>query len=211
MSDTYWDKVWHNPNLKEYEQYLIKYLKAQPDFLKIFKEHQVKYVCDAACGFGAYSVLLASNGYRTAGFVIAAASVKLTCLMLEKLNIDNSGYIISDIANISFPSKQFDAVIAHAVIDHLPTVNTPKAIDELLRIVKDGGLVYLSFDGLEDDDIKCEHSILEDGSFLYTGKGRKGLLFKYYTDEDINNLLEGENIIYRGTDAYGGREIIIQK
>jgi 2-polyprenyl-3-methyl-5-hydroxy-6-metoxy-1,4-benzoquinol methylase len=209
--DQFWEQVWKTPNLKVYEHYIEKHLKESPDFIRVFKEYHIKSVCDAACGFGAYSAMLAVNGFDVAGFDIAASSIELTSAMLEKQKIDTSGYIISDIADISFPSERFDAVVAHAVLDHLPAKKARKAVEELLRIVKENGLIYLSFDGLNEEDLKQNHTTLEDGSFQYLDEGREGLLFKYYRDEEIDDLLKGKHMIYRLTREQGDREVIIQK
>jgi len=209
--DIYWNEVWKDPDIEEYQRYIDQHSKSKPEFLDVFKEYNVKNVCDSACGFGAYSAMLSANGYQVVGFDVAKSSIELTKKLLNKFEINTCEYIVSSITNISLKDEKFDAVIAHAVIDHLAYIDAIRAIEELLRIVKNKGLVYISFDGIEDDDMKLEHIILDDGSFLYSDRSRDGLLFKYYSDTDINTLLYGRTIIYRKTNMHGDREIIIQK
>lgn len=209
--DMYWNQVWKNPDIEEYERYIYRHSKSRPEFLDVFKKYNIKYVCDSACGFGAYSAMLSANGYRVVGFDIAKSAIELAKKLLNKFEINTSEYIVSSITNISFKDEQFDAVVAHAVIDHLAYTDAIRAIEELFRIVKNKGLVYISFDGIEDDDMELEHIVLDDGSFLYSDKSRNGLLFKYYSDQDINTLLNGRNIIYSKTNMHGDREIVIQK
>jgi SAM-dependent methyltransferase len=188
--DKYWEEVWRNPDLSEYRGYINGHLKAKREFVKIFKKYNIRTVCDAACGFGAYSAMLSANGFQTAGFDVADSSVKLTRELLDQLQINSEDYIVSDITDINFSSGRFDAVVAHSVIDHLPAKAAKKARMELLRIIKDNGLLYLSFDGLEEDDINLSHQVLEDGSFLYTDESRKGLLFKFYEEQDTNTYFQ---------------------
>ncbi len=70
-------------------------------------------------------------------------------------------------------------------------------------------MIYISFDGIEEDDLNLKHEVLEDGSFLYSDNSRNGLLFRYYLDEDIDNLIIGRNKIYFNVTPRGDREIII--
>lgn len=209
--DQYWENVWINPDIDEYERYLEGHKKVHRGFLEVFKKYKVKFVCDAACGFGAYSAMLAVNGYEVVGFDVAASSIELTRKMLGNLSVSTDKYFVSSITEVSYPSEQFDAVVAHAVIDHLSVEDANRAVEELLRIAKSGGLVYLSFDEISEEDTLIEHKVMEDGSYLYTEGDRSGLLFKYYTNEAIGNLLKNRKIIYRATNTSGEREIIIQK
>ena len=80
-----------------------------------------------------------------------------------------------------------------------------------MRITVKEGLIFISFDGIEDDDLNLPHRILEDGSFLYTEGRRKGMIFKYYTNEDIDKLTDNLKIIYRKTMDNGERQLIIEK
>ena len=72
------------------------------------------------------------------------------------------------------------------------------------------GLLYVSFDPLEPDDMELEHSVLEDGSFLYTDESRKGLLFQYYSDEDIRKAFRSYEILAMETDGRGSRHLVIR-
>ncbi len=132
--NTYWETVWSDPDIREYLAYIKRYFHADWSFIKLFHEHGSNYICDAACGYGAFSALLSFNGFRTAGF-----------------------------------------------------------------------------DPIEKEDLALEHEKLEDGSFLYRSPERDGLLFHYYEDNDIETLLDGMSIIYRGKNNRNEREMIIKK
>lgn len=205
----YWDKEWKASTVSEYKKYINP--NGKPKFFDIFIENKINYVCDAACGFGAFSVMLSNNGFVVSGFDVSKYSVNLTKNMLENFNCSYEDYKTCSITDIYFNDETFDAVVAHAVIDHLSSIDAKIALDELFRITKKHGLIYLSFDRLEDDDIELEHVILEDGSFLYSDESRDGLLFKYYTEEDIKNLIQGKEILYYNTTSKGDREVVLRK
>lgn len=53
-----------------------------------------------------------------------------------------------------------------------------KAMAELYRIIKKGGLIYMSFDGLEKDDLSHPHLVLDDGRFEYINGRPEGMIFR---------------------------------
>jgi len=207
----YWEKEWSTLPIDAYQSYLDCHLRAKPWFLEQFQTNQVRNVCDAACGFGAYSAMLSANGYLVSGFDIATTAVELTTKLLDQNKLAYSQYIVSDICAIGYPTDCFDAVVAHAVIDHLSATAAQTALDELLRITRPGGLVYISFDPLEEDDLIAPHEVFSDGSFLYSDGERKGLLFRYYPSKHIKNLVGSVKILRWHCSRRGERSLLIQK
>ena len=210
MQDAYWENVWLSEDVAQCAEYLRGHMRAAPAFLDVFRKHGVVAVCDAACGFGAYGAMLAANGFRVSLFDIAKNSVELSQTLFRQEGLPAEDWRVCDICQITHPSDTFDAVVAHAVIDHLTLERAKKALAELTRITKPGGLLYLSFDPLEEDDLSEPHDVLPDGSFLYTSGSRNGLLFHPYFGEDIPTLLQGRKIVYSRTNARGEREYVLQ-
>lgn len=210
MQDAYWEGVWQAEDAAQCAEYLRGHMRARPAFLDVFRECGVVNVCDAACGFGAYGAMLAANGFSVSLFDIASSSIELAKTLFQREGLSAIDWQVCDICQIAFPSGSFDAVVAHAVIDHLPAKRAQTALCELMRIAKPGGLVYLSFDPLEEDDLLEPHDILPDGSFFYTGGSRKGLLFHPYSDENAHLLLLGQKIVYSRINKRGEREYILQ-
>jgi ubiquinone/menaquinone biosynthesis C-methylase UbiE len=206
MND-YWNGIWANPDIEKYIGYVNGYVAWKPEFLRLFAQHGVKSVCDAACGFGAYSVMLAKSSYSVSGFDISDESVALTKKMLQAFDCTVGEYKVCGIINIEYDDASFDAVVAHAVIDHLYFSDAKKALNELYRILAPSGLLYLSFDPLSEEDISRKHIILEDGSRQYDD----GLFFRHYTDEDIRLLIDEKSIVWSTTNSRGEREYVLQK
>jgi ubiquinone/menaquinone biosynthesis C-methylase UbiE len=116
-------------------------------------------------------------------------------------------YKVCNITNIKYADESFCAVVAHAVIDHVPFVDAKIALEEMFRILVQGGLLFITFDPLSADDENNKYDLLEDSSRIYDS----GLLFRYYTDEDIKMLLGDKKIIYSNINKRGEREYILQK
>jgi ubiquinone/menaquinone biosynthesis C-methylase UbiE len=210
MRDAYWEGVWQAEDAARCAEYLLGHMRARPAFLDVFRQHGVATVCDAACGFGAYGAMLAANGFSVSLFDIADSSIVLAKFLFQHEGLAAKDWRVCDICQIAYPSGSFDAVVAHAVIDHLPAERARAALGELTRIVKPSGLVYLSFDPLEEDDLVQSHEVLSDGSFLYTEGERNGLLFHYYTEKEIRLLLKGFETIYTNETTNGSRERIVR-
>lgn len=207
----FWDHEWKSQTIDEYQSYLAYHLRSKPWFLKTFQDRNVKDVCDSACGFGAYSAMLSNNGFQVSGFDISPVAVKITKQLLDRNKLKHNAYQVCDICKIDFEDERFDAVVAHAVIDHLSATSAKDALRELLRITRVGGLVYISFDPLEQDDLLEPHNVLSDGSFYYTNGSRSGLLFHYYQAEEIKLLVQDYCILEWRCSGRGERSILIVK
>lgn len=137
----FWEDCWKRSEGADYSAYLQSYYKKQDPIIDLLKQNHVHYVCDAACGFGAYTLMLASNGFRVEGFDISATSVEVTRSLLQKYGIDTSKFKVASVLDTGY-DEMFDAVTACSVLDHLYVCDAEKAMHELLRIVKPGGSLW---------------------------------------------------------------------
>lgn len=204
----FWEKSWNGEDKDDLFKWLKGWRNIQSADIEFLKKNGVKTVCDAACGFGAHTVALASNGFLVSAFDVSLRAVELTREGLANLGLSGIEVKTADILNTGYANNAFDAVTAYAVLDHLTDADARTAIEELLRIVKPEGLILVSFDKPSDEDYQCPHDILEDGSMLYTdGEGYKGMIFRPYDDARIDSLFGGYNVVFRETDMKGNRII----
>ena len=206
----YWDTVWHKEDIENYKHYIKGYENVKNIMVREFQKYNCHVVCDAACGFGANSLILQSNGFDVWGFDISESAVWITKELLTPYGVRKEQFKTASILNTEYPDNFFDAVAVRAALDHLCVNEFNRALDELKRITKENGLLYASFDSLESDDTELEHSVLEDGSFLYTDERRDGLLFHYYSDEDIQKVFRGYEILDMETDGRGNRHLVVK-
>ncbi len=209
--NSYWEQCWREEEPTELYNYLDMYRGITSREIDVFKEHNVKRVCDAACGFGAYSLAFASNDFDVYGFDISDTAVEITKTGLGKYGIDTANVKVASILDTGYMDNFFDGVIVHAVIDHLTEEDAAKALEEMLRITKPEGLLLLTFDIAEDEDLAEEHISLEDGTMEYTDGSRKGMLFRPYDWNMIDEYVKGYSVIYRTEKANRERVIILQK
>lgn len=206
----FWEERWQRGADTNYEAYLQAYHQKHDPIIDLFKSYNVHRICDAACGFGAYSLMLASAGFQVEGFDIAPTSVEITKQMLQKYGIDISKYKVASVLDTGY-CEIFDAVTAISVLDHMSVSEAEKALNELLRIVHPGGIVVVSFDSLDADDLEIPHEIMSDGSILYVEGNRAGMVFHFYSNDELKTWLGAYPVIYSFTNDRAERFFAIQK
>ena len=213
MKDTehaYWENRWSQTSAESLQKALQPYHQGKDEILSVLKAHGVRHICDAGCGFGAYSLLLASNGFEVEGFDLSESAVAVTKELLGNYKIDTSGYRAASVLQTGYEDEQFDAAIAYSVLDHMTVDEAKKGLTELSRIVKKDGLLVLAFDSLEEDDLEFAHTVMQDGSLLYIQGKRAGMIFHPFKEQEISELLDNKEILYRRTNTKGERVLVVR-
>ena len=208
---SFWEKCWREEKPGELEEYLSNYFQLTNNEIDFFKENKIVNICDAACGFGAYSLAFASNGFNVSGFDISETAVNMTKKSLEKYGLASDNIKVASILDTGYENGIFDGAVAHAVLDHLSVADAGLALEELIRIIRDDGLLMLSFDMAEDDDLTEPHIMPEAGTMQYTTGTREGMLFHPYEWNEIEELLSGLDIVYRKDHGRRERVVIVRK
>ena len=102
---------------------------------------------DVGCGNGRDAAWLAANGYQVTGFDASAA------LLAEARRLHpDVAFRTASLPSLSEIDETFDNVVCETVIMHLPTSSITLAIDNLLRILRPSGVLYLSWRVTEGED-----------------------------------------------------------
>lgn len=209
-SHTYWESRWSQTSAESLKEVLQPYHQGKDEILDVLKAHRVRRICDAGCGFGAYSLLLASNGFNVEGFDLSESAVAVTKELLGNYKIDASSYRAASVLQTGYEDEQFDAAVAYSVLDHMTVDDAKKGLTELSRIVRKDGLLVLAFDSLEEDDLELAHTVMPDGSLLYTQGKRTGMIFHPFTEQELSELLGNKKILYRRTNTKGERVLVVR-
>lgn len=101
-------------------------------------------VLDAGCGNGKYL------GYNSNCFFIGC---DISAQLIKICNERGHEVLVADAVNLPYRTGFGDAAISIAVLHHLSTENRrKKAIEELIRVVKKGGLVLITVWAVEQED-----------------------------------------------------------
>ena len=211
MQLDFWECSWQNEDRESLFQYLAGYRGLVLPEFELFRQQGVKTVCDAACGFGAYTLALLSNGFEVRGFDISETALEIAAEGLRRFGFAPELKRAS-LLDTGYPDESFDGVLALSVLDHMRSSDAEQAVEGLFRITRSGGLVMLSFDTPEAEDYAAPHEVLPDGSMLYIGgSDRAGMIFRPCDGAAIQALTEGREVLSRRTNRKGNRIVVLKK
>ncbi len=203
----FWEQCWQRDKDRDFFAYAAPYYRLASPEIELFRQHNIRSVCDAGCGFGAYSLALASGGFAVTALDLSATAVEITGRVLARYGLGLAGHRTASVLDTGYPDGAFDGVVCFSVLDHMTVPDTQRALGELARITRPSGLLLLAFDAPDGDDLASEHDVLPDGSIRYAN----GMVLHPYDAASANRLLAGLRIIHRGTGPKGENVFIIEK
>ena len=135
--------------------------------------------------------------------------------LVKICNGDGLDVVYGDILSVPFEDKQFDYTICIAVIHHLSTPEKrKKAIDEVIRVTKNGGKILLLVWALEQPENSRRKFEKQDN--MVTWKSKKGDLMgeRYYyvfKKDELENLINDSVTIVESFYELGNWGVILEK
>lgn len=122
---------------------------APTDMYALFDRYFLQHgeTADIGCGSGRDAAWLAGHGFPVTGYdgsseLLARARARFPDIAFRLATLPGLGEI----------SSRYDNVLCETVIMHLPAPDIPEALANLLRIMKPGGVLYLSWRVTEAQD-----------------------------------------------------------
>lgn len=199
----FWEQSWSTVDLNRVSAYIGNSGFPPDPVMEYLKSRQVKTVCDAGCGCGAYALRLAVNGFQVSEFDISSAAADMARKLLESKGIYSADFRAADVLATGYADGQFDAVVSRDVIDHMPLRDGIAAVRELCRITKDGGTVVLTLDRTDEEYEREPHTVNGDGDYLFSDGKWKGMVFHPYSEEQIPLLVQGGVVKRLEVDSEG--------
>lgn len=99
-------------------------------------------VLDVGCGFGWFVLFALDEKARS----VTAVEPRESDLATARLHIgdDRVTFAVASMVELPFPDAAFDVVVCWEVLEHLPENTEQKAFDEVARVLRPGGVLYLS-------------------------------------------------------------------
>ncbi len=136
-------------------------------------------VLDLGCGNGKTSEALIAAGAVVTGVDFSPSAVGSCVSRLGS----GAAFEVADVRDLPFPDGSFDAVVSVHVLEHVPEQDVPKASGEVMRVLGDGGRVYL----------QC----FAEGDMRSGGRKedvRNGILYRYLSESDVRAMFPGAEI-----------------
>ena len=143
-------------------------------------------ILDVAAGAGTYSITVAKKHENViAKMIDLPEMVKIQNKRIHQEGLENR--ITSEIYdyNISFPTGNYDDVFLFAVVHQEPKEHVKKLLDNIYKVLKPNGRLFLTSFFLNEDKISPEYSVQFAVEMLINTEEGKA-----YTHSEIQELME---------------------
>jgi tellurite methyltransferase len=134
-----WDELFKREEFRRREPY-----PRVSEFAQLLKERAARRVLDLGCGTGRHLILLAKEGFEVYGLDISPTGLEEARRWLEEEGL-RAELKEGDMTSLPYPEGFFDGAISIHVIYHGTLEQMRKAIGELHRTLRPGGLALLTF------------------------------------------------------------------
>lgn len=147
------------------------------------------------CGAGGNLPPLAlfkEHGYSTCGVEIDERAIDRARSFEEKNEI-SLGIVKGDMRALPFKDNEFSHVFSYNSIFHMTKVEIRKTMEEMKRVLKPGGLMFVNFASVNDFRYGQDEKAGE-GEYLHP-EGGELVLHSYYDIDEADVYFEGMDII----------------
>lgn len=150
-------------------------------------------VLDLGCGNGSNAHFLARQGLRVAGLDIAPSAIALAQRWFKADGLKGD-FRVGSVAALPWKDRSFDAAVSHGVLDHMTMDVAKGAAAELRRVLKPGGLVFLTLVAASDHAYGRGERVGRN-TFVLVDGAERGLPQHYFERDEIVDLLAGFRIL----------------
>lgn len=178
----FWERAWSMVKAPYKQLPGLSYVERIP---QVLSDNKVNKVLDLGCGSGWLSIYLGSKGFDVLGIDCSKQAINLGNIWAQEDNI-SAHFKVQDLATMEFPPANFEAVVANSIFEHFPKEFATEMAAKVYSMLKPGGVFVGCFDNVGGGP--GEYYCLEDGTHVYTDKGRQGMLLRKYSDEELEEM-----------------------
>ncbi|MFK7987566.1 MAG: class I SAM-dependent methyltransferase [Sandaracinaceae bacterium] len=117
-------------------------------------------VLDAGCGVSTLPLYLAKSG---ATVVALDVDIRWLTMLRRAARFHTLPVVplMGDMIGLGFPDATFDRVYCISVLEHLPVEQQPTAVREMARVLRPGGILYLTVD-YDEHERRSESDVVYD-------------------------------------------------
>lgn len=171
-------------------------LKPHPEIdviADLFKREKVKRILDLGSGAGRHVIYFAERGYDVYGLDLSPTALEYTIKSLGEKGL-TAHVTLHDMVTLPYDDAYFDAVISVKVIHHNRIGDIKKTIQEISRVLRAGGLIWITVPMSRNEPSATQKEI-EPGTFMPSDGRERGLLHHYFKKEELLSTFEGFCVI----------------
>lgn len=170
-------------------------------FLRIIETYPVeKTVLD--CGAGGRRpplALFSIRGYKTTGIDIDESRIIIAEEFASSNNL-NLNIVKADMRKIPFDNESFGCVFSYNTVFHINKADMEKAIEEMLRVLKKDGLLYVNFIW-QDGETSVYGEERKPGEFWMSIEGEE-VLHSCHKEDEADKYFENHEVLYKETRKF---------
>jgi len=161
-------------------------------------------VLDVAAGTGHTSLLLASMGFNLTSIDLTKEMLSYAQDRLRKHGL-GSNFMLGDAFQLPFRDYVFDVVVSTRFLHLWPERNQKILLQEMIRVLKRGGILVVDFDNW------WHWSIMRAPTFLYQKVFRRGRIVEEYYSRSMRmvKIMESEGLQILNVRGVGSYALII--
>jgi SAM-dependent methyltransferase len=164
-----------------------------PHLADLLSQHDAHTVLDLGCGTGRHVLYFGERGFDVYGIDSAAVGLTLTQRRLEEAGL--TAHLVQGgiFAALPFADAFFDVIISVQVIHHARLAQIIALVDEMARILKTGGLLFVTVPQLQNQGTHFQQ--IEPGTYMPLDGIEAGLPHHYFTPEELRDLFKAFSVM----------------
>ena len=173
-----WEKIYQRDG-RVFNEMLPAYHQAVDRFTK----HQCNKILDLGCGNGRFVVGFIQEEFDVVGFDISPTGLSLTRDWLQEKNLQADLVCGDTRHHLPFQDNSFQGLFSTQVIHHALLIEIRLTIQEIWRVIKPGGLAFISVAGKLHQD--TDYKEIEPGTYLPLEGDEEGLPHHIFTEVEL--------------------------
>lgn len=149
----------------------------------LVKSKKLKSLLDLGCGDGRDSIYFSNKGLLVTSVDFSESGIAKLKTQSQKIKC-----IAEDIRDIDFPDNSFDVIYAHLSLHYFDDESTSKIFDNLFRILKKGGFIFIKCKSVDD-------ALFGKGEKVGENMYKKGHIRHSFTKDYMTKKLKSFKII----------------
>ena len=163
-----------------------------PGIAQLLKDRRADTVLDLGNGTGRHVVYLAAKGFSVYGLDSSPEGMKATRQWLADEGLAADLKLQSMTEKLPYEDAFFDAAVSIQVIHHANIATIQGIVEEVNRVLKRDGFLFISVPKLRNQGVKFKQ--VELNTYIPLDGPEKGLPHHYFTPEELREIFQDYDI-----------------
>jgi SAM-dependent methyltransferase len=164
-----------------------------PGIARWLKGRGARTILDLGCGTGRHVMTLARHGFAVFGIDASPEGIRSTRQWLAEEGLAAALHLGSMTEPLPYGDASFDAVVSVQVIHHADLATIRKVVQEVKRVLKEGGFLFVTVPKLRNQGVRFEQ--VEPNTFIPLDGPERGLPHHYFTPAELRAVFGDFDII----------------